>query len=74
MRIGVMAAGAVGGYFGGRLVAAGHEVVFFARGRNSVGMSVSPAHSSPICFKVSCVLAESLLRMSSGTQPAEDKL
>jgi 2-dehydropantoate 2-reductase len=34
MRIGVMAAGAVGGYFGGRLAAAGHEVVFFARGSN----------------------------------------
>ena len=34
MRIGVMAAGAVGGYFGGRLVAGGHDVVFFARGRN----------------------------------------
>ncbi|MGH6770317.1 MAG: ketopantoate reductase family protein [Xanthobacteraceae bacterium] len=32
MRIAVMAAGAVGGYFGGRLAAAGHEVVFFARG------------------------------------------
>jgi 2-dehydropantoate 2-reductase len=32
MRIGVMAAGAVGGYFGGRLAAAGHEVVFLARG------------------------------------------
>jgi 2-dehydropantoate 2-reductase len=34
MRIGVMAAGAVGGYFGGRLAAAGHDVVFFARGSN----------------------------------------
>ena len=34
MRIGVMAAGAVGGYFGGRLAAAGHEAIFFARGRN----------------------------------------
>jgi 2-dehydropantoate 2-reductase len=32
MRIAVMAAGAVGGYFGARLAAAGHEVVFFARG------------------------------------------
>ena len=32
MRIGVMAAGAVGGYFGGRMAAAGHDVVFFARG------------------------------------------
>jgi 2-dehydropantoate 2-reductase len=34
MRIGVMAAGAVGGYFGGRLAAAGHDVTFFARGAN----------------------------------------
>jgi len=34
MRIGVMAAGAVGGYFGGRLAAAGHDVVLFARGAN----------------------------------------
>jgi 2-dehydropantoate 2-reductase len=34
MRIGVMAAGAVGGYFGGRLAAAGNQVTFFARGAN----------------------------------------
>ncbi|CAN0474241.1 unnamed protein product, partial [Phaeothamnion confervicola] len=34
MRIGIMAAGAVGGYFGGRLQAAGHDVVLFARGAN----------------------------------------
>src|SRR5256885_2322860 len=32
MRIAVMAAGAVGGYFGARLAAAGNDVVFFARG------------------------------------------
>jgi 2-dehydropantoate 2-reductase len=32
MRIAVMAAGAVGGYFGGRLAAAGHNVSFVARG------------------------------------------
>jgi 2-dehydropantoate 2-reductase len=32
MRIAVMAAGAVGGYFGARLAAAGHDVIFFARG------------------------------------------
>jgi len=32
MHIAVMAAGAVGGYFGGRLAAAGHEVTFIARG------------------------------------------
>jgi 2-dehydropantoate 2-reductase len=32
MRAAVMAGGAVGGYFGGRLAAAGHEVAFIARG------------------------------------------
>jgi 2-dehydropantoate 2-reductase len=32
VRIAVMATGAVGGYFGARLAAAGHDVVFFARG------------------------------------------
>ena len=32
MRIAIMAAGAVGGYFGARLVAGGHDVTFFARG------------------------------------------
>jgi 2-dehydropantoate 2-reductase len=32
MRIAVMAAGAVGGYFGGRMAAAGHDVAFIARG------------------------------------------
>jgi 2-dehydropantoate 2-reductase len=32
MRVAVMAAGAVGGYFGVRLAAAGHDVAFIARG------------------------------------------
>jgi 2-dehydropantoate 2-reductase len=32
MRVAVMAAGAVGGYFGGRVAAAGHDVAFIARG------------------------------------------
>src|SRR6516162_3820244 len=32
MRVAVMAAGAVGSYFGGRMAAAGHDVVFIARG------------------------------------------
>jgi 2-dehydropantoate 2-reductase len=32
MRMAVMAAGAVGGYFGGRMAAAGHDVAFIARG------------------------------------------
>ncbi|MFI5728867.1 ketopantoate reductase family protein [Kribbella sp. NPDC051587] len=33
MRIAVMGTGGIGGYFGGRLAAAGHEVAFVARGR-----------------------------------------
>src|SRR6266567_7241086 len=32
MRVAVMAAGAVGGYFGGRMAVAGHDVAFMARG------------------------------------------
>src|SRR6516164_9590838 len=32
MRVAIMAAGAVGGYFGGRLTAAGHDVALIARG------------------------------------------
>lgn len=34
MRIAVMAAGAIGGYFGARMAAAGHDVIFVARGAN----------------------------------------
>ena len=34
MRIAAMAAGAVGGYFGARMPAAGHDVFFIARGAN----------------------------------------
>jgi 2-dehydropantoate 2-reductase len=34
MRIAVLATGAVGGYFGARLAAAGHDVFFIARGAN----------------------------------------
>src|SRR5271165_443422 len=34
MRIAVMAAGGVGGYFGARLARAGHDVAFVARGRH----------------------------------------
>src|SRR3990167_6933249 len=34
MRIAVMGAGAVGGYFGARLATAGNEVAFIARGKH----------------------------------------
>lgn len=39
MRILVVGAGGVGGYFGGRLAEAGHSVVFVARGRHAEAMA-----------------------------------
>ena len=41
MRIAAMAAGAVGGYFGARLAAAGHDVFFIARGANLAAIETS---------------------------------
>lgn len=38
MRIAVMGTGAVGGYFGAKLAAAGHELVFIARGEHLAAM------------------------------------
>ena len=38
MRIAVMGTGAVGGYFGAKLAAAGHELVFIARGKHLEAM------------------------------------
>lgn len=38
MRIGILGAGAVGGYYGARLAAAGHSVLFVARGDRLVGL------------------------------------
>lgn len=49
MRIAAMAAGAVGGYFGGRMAAAGHDVHFIARGahRDAIaanGLKIESVH------------------------------
>jgi len=51
MRIAAMAAGAVGGYFGARLAAAGHEVFFIARGSNLAaikanGLKIESVHGN----------------------------
>lgn len=65
MRIACMAAGAVGGYFGGRLAAAGHDVTFIARG----------AHLAAIRrdgLKIESVLGDLHLRDAKATpDPAE---
>src|SRR6478609_9853871 len=49
MRIAAMAAGALGGYFGARLAAAGHDVFFIARGthRDAIaknGLKIESVH------------------------------
>ncbi len=41
MRIAAMAAGAVGGYFGARMAATGHDVFFIARGSNLAAMKAN---------------------------------
>jgi 2-dehydropantoate 2-reductase len=41
MHIAVMGAGGVGGYFGARLAAAGHDVSFVARGRHLAAIRAS---------------------------------
>src|SRR4051812_41085849 len=51
MRIAVMAAGALGGYFGARMAAAGHDVFFIARGANleairKNGLKVESVHGN----------------------------
>jgi 2-dehydropantoate 2-reductase len=51
MRIAAMAAGAVGGYFGARMAAAGHDVYFIARGANLAaiknnGLKIDSVHGN----------------------------
>ncbi len=44
MRIAVMGAGAVGGYFGAKLAAAGNELIFIARGAHLAALNQSGLH------------------------------
>jgi len=44
MKIAVMAAGAVGGYFGARLASAGHQVSFLARGKHLQALRAGGLH------------------------------
>ena len=57
MRIAAMAAGAVGGYFGARMAAAGHDVFFIARGAHRAaieknGLKVESVHGDIYLPKV----------------------
>jgi 2-dehydropantoate 2-reductase len=65
MRIAVMATGAVGGYFGARMAAAGHSVFFIARGANRDAIRSRG-------LKVESVLGDLLLeRVNVTDDPAE---
>ena len=65
MRIAVLATGAVGGYFGARMAAAGHEVCFIARGANRDAIRARG-------LKIESVLGDLLLERPNVTDdPAE---
>lgn len=57
MKIGILGAGAIGGYFGGILKAAGHDVAFVARGETlkvleETGVTLVDAHRDPTTTEV----------------------
>jgi 2-dehydropantoate 2-reductase len=49
MKIAIMATGGVGGYFGARLAAAGHDVSFIARGAHLDAIRLDGLHVSSAC-------------------------
>lgn len=64
MRIAVMGAGGVGGYFGGRLAQAGHEVSFVARGKHLEAMkSKGLTLKSPV--------GDATIKVRASDKPAE---
>ena len=64
MKIAVMGAGGVGGYFGGRLAQAGHEVSFVARGKHLAAMQARGlALKSP--------LGDATIKVKAAENPAE---
>jgi 2-dehydropantoate 2-reductase len=64
MKIAVMGAGGVGGYFGGRLAQAGHEVSFVARGKHLEAMK-----SKGLTLK--SPLGDATIRVKASDKPGE---
>jgi 2-dehydropantoate 2-reductase len=64
MKIAVMGAGGVGGYFGGRLAQAGHEVSFVARGRH-----LEALRSKGLTLK--SALGDATIKVKAAADPAE---
>lgn len=64
MRIAVMGAGGVGGYFGGRLAQAGHEVGFVARGKHLAALKARG-------LTLRSPLGDATLEVKAAENPAE---
>ncbi|MDH3318831.1 MAG: 2-dehydropantoate 2-reductase [Betaproteobacteria bacterium] len=64
MRIAVMGAGGVGGYFGGRLAQAGHEVSFVARGKHLEAIKAKG-------LTLKSVLGDTTVKVRASEDPAE---
>jgi 2-dehydropantoate 2-reductase len=64
MRIAVMGAGAVGGYFGGRLAVAGNEVTFLVRGQTLEALKRAP-------LRVKSIKGNFEVRVPATDDPAE---
>jgi 2-dehydropantoate 2-reductase len=64
MKIAVIGAGAVGGYFGGRLAATGQEVVFLVRGRTFDALRAGP-------LRVKSVNGDFEVRVRATSEPAD---
>jgi len=64
MKIAVIGAGAVGGYFGGRLAAAGNDVTFLVRGKTLEALRAGP-------LRVKSIKGDFELRVAVTNEPAE---
>ena len=64
MKIAVMGAGGVGGYFGARLAQAGHEVAFVARGRHLEAMKAKG-------LTLKSPLGDATIKVKASANPAE---
>ena len=64
MRIAVMGAGGVGGYFGGRLAQAGHEVAFVARGKHLEAIKAKG-------LSLKSPLGDATIKVQASDNPAE---
>ena len=64
MKIAVIGAGAVGGYFGGRLALSGNEVVFLARGKTLEALRSRP-------LRVKSIKGDFEVRVAATDEPAE---